>query len=81
MINHIVQLTIHTFLFQYYVLVDGVKTMTDRQREDIIEAYNFTEGYLTESKFLAGDSMTIADIAAIPTITSLEHLVPIDAKK
>ncbi|XP_060800924.1 glutathione S-transferase 1-like [Amyelois transitella] len=65
----------------YFVMLEGLKTMSDQQRKDIVEAYGFMEEFLTRSKFLAGNSMTIADVAAITLATSLQHLVPLDEKK
>ncbi|XP_052753157.1 glutathione S-transferase 1-like isoform X2 [Galleria mellonella] len=65
----------------YYVLIEGMKIVPQRLYDDIEEAYGFLEEFLSRSKFLAGDHMTIADIAAISTVTSLLYVHPHDSKK
>ncbi|KAF9408155.1 hypothetical protein HW555_012062 [Spodoptera exigua] len=44
----------------------------------IKSAYDFTEKFLTGSKWLAGNKLTLADISCVATISTLNELLPID---
>lgn len=46
--------------------------------EPISAAFNFLEVFLADSPYLVGDSMTLADIAAITTVASSQAFVPLD---
>ncbi|KAM3962900.1 glutathione S-transferase epsilon 3 [Aphomia sociella] len=65
----------------YYVIVEGVKDVRQRLYDDVEEAYGFLEEFLSRTKFLAADHMTIADVAAIASVTSLMVIHPHDGKK
>nr|WGO51736.1 glutathione S-transferase epsilon 4 [Ectropis grisescens] len=56
----------------------GQKTVTDKQRNDVLDAYGFLEEFLSKSKFIAGDQLTIADLSAFTYVSSVHYLVPID---
>jgi glutathione S-transferase len=47
----------------------------------IKNAYGMLEAYLSETRYLAADNMTIADICAISTVSSLDGLVLVDGKR
>ncbi|XP_028162197.1 glutathione S-transferase 1-like [Ostrinia furnacalis] len=47
----------------------------------IKNAYSTTEEYLSQTTYLADDVMTVADICAFSTLSSLDGLVPVDGKK
>lgn len=51
-----------------------------KQLEEVVEAYGFVEKFLEQSKFLAGDQITLADISAVSTVSSLNALVPIEGE-
>ncbi|CAH0589991.1 unnamed protein product [Chrysodeixis includens] len=44
------------------------------------ELYKTLEAYLSKTKFLACDHLTIADISCVATISAVDYVVPIDAK-
>ncbi|KAG7300153.1 hypothetical protein JYU34_015702 [Plutella xylostella] len=48
---------------------------------NIEDAYRTLEAYLSQSKYLAGPEMTIADISAVATVCGLDGLHPIDKKR
>ncbi|XP_048484409.1 glutathione S-transferase 1 [Plutella xylostella] len=48
---------------------------------NIEDAYRTLEAYLSQSKYLAGPEMTIADISAVATVCGLDGLHPIDEKR
>uniref|UniRef100_A0A0K8TV08 Glutathione-S-transferase n=1 Tax=Epiphyas postvittana TaxID=65032 RepID=A0A0K8TV08_EPIPO len=64
----------------YPLLVDGTKP-AEKQYKAIDEAYAFLEEFLSRSKYVAGNNMTIADIAAYATTSSLGALLELDVKK
>ncbi|KAF5272960.1 hypothetical protein FQA39_LY18772 [Lamprigera yunnana] len=47
----------------------------------IVEAYNFLEEFLQDQKWMACNHLTIADFYFIPTVTSADILIPVDAIK
>ena len=49
--------------------------------EAVNEIYSFVESFLDGRKWVAGDSVTIADFSSITTLTSLDVLVKIEATK
>ncbi|CAG9116803.1 unnamed protein product [Plutella xylostella] len=48
---------------------------------NIEDAYRTLEAYLSQSKYLAGPEMTIADISAVATVCGIDGLHPIDKKR
>nr|WAS27869.1 glutathione S-transferase [Mythimna separata] len=65
----------------YPLIIEGNKNVDPKRYEDIAEAYGFVEEFLSRTTYLAADHITIADVAALSSMTSLEALLPIDAKK
>ncbi|XP_059048426.1 glutathione S-transferase 1-like [Achroia grisella] len=65
----------------YYVIIEGMRVIPQRLYDEIEEAYGFLEEFLSRSKFLAADHMTIADIAAIANVTALRLILHHDEKK
>lgn len=57
-----------------------MKTITPQQIEACKEAYGFLEKFLEGNNWIAGNSVTIADFSAISSITTMDVVVPIDAK-
>lgn len=53
----------------------------EEKRVAILKAYDFLEAFLKNDKYLVGDSLTIADLCAIPSVTTLGFLVKIDEEK
>lgn len=45
------------------------------------EAYEYLEQFLADSRYLVGDSLTVADFSVITTVTQLCKFIPIDAVK
>lgn len=44
----------------------------------VIEAYGYVEFFLKDNKYVAGNSLSIADFSIVNTITNANHLVPLD---
>ncbi|XP_061710457.1 glutathione S-transferase 1-like [Cydia pomonella] len=65
------------------LVVEGIKEIPKKRQylDAIEEAYGFIEEFLSRSKYLAGDNITIADIAAYPTVTSLILLLELNTQK
>ncbi|XP_044270059.1 uncharacterized protein LOC123014840 [Tribolium madens] len=62
------------------VIYQGVKTVSSAQIEAVKEAYNFLEKFLEGNEWVAGKSVTVADFSIISSITTMDVVVPIDAK-
>lgn len=60
------------------VLYQG-KTVDADRLEYYKKVYPLLEGYLSTSEYLAGDNLTVADICAIATVSSVDEIAPIDA--
>ncbi|CAH2107521.1 unnamed protein product [Euphydryas editha] len=65
----------------YAAIFEGVRKPTEKQLKDLDEAYSFLEAFLSKTKFIAGDNMTIADISILATVSAIRHIVPIDGNK
>ncbi|RZC35595.1 uncharacterized protein BDFB_005180 [Asbolus verrucosus] len=61
---------------------DGTKNnVTDADKESANEVYAFLETFLSGNKWVAGDSVSVADYSLISSISCLNIVVPIDAEK
>nr|WCC58229.1 glutathione S-transferase [Pharsalia antennata] len=63
------------------VLLGGQKVIPKENSSAVEEAYGFLETFLKDSKYVAGDSLSIADFSIINTITNARELVPLDDTK
>ncbi|XP_046960269.1 glutathione S-transferase 1-like [Vanessa cardui] len=81
------QLFFDTLLFYrtrsitFAALIEGVRKPTEKQLNDLHEGYSFLEGFLSKTKFVAGDNMTIADISILSSVSAMRHIIPIDDTK
>ncbi|XP_039749043.1 glutathione S-transferase 1-like [Pararge aegeria] len=62
-------------------LFEGVRQVPEKPRNALLECYDFLETFLTKTKFIAGDNITIADVSIVPTVAAASYIVPIDDKK
>ncbi|XP_063361077.1 glutathione S-transferase 1-like [Cydia amplana] len=65
----------------YPLFVEGIAEIPQKNLDAIEEAYGFLEEFLTRTKYLAGDNITIADIAAYATVTALAVIKEHNAQK
>lgn len=65
----------------YYVFQRGRKTLEQDWLDDIAEGYSFLEAFLLKTKYIAGDHVTIADVAILSHLATLEYILPVDATK
>ncbi|XP_044270057.1 uncharacterized protein LOC123014839 [Tribolium madens] len=63
------------------ILHGGKKSAPQEQVDEIIERYDFLEKFLTVNTFVALGQMTIADFSLVATVSTIDIIVPIDAKK
>lgn len=63
------------------ILLKKAPGPTEEQIEAVNEAYGFIEKYLERSPFLAADHITLADISAVSTISTINIMVPLDVNK
>jgi glutathione S-transferase len=68
-------------VFQRPIVYDGKKTVEQEEKDAIEEVYAFVETFFEGRRWIAGDSVTIADYSLISTITSLNVLSKVDAAK
>ncbi|CAH0589993.1 unnamed protein product [Chrysodeixis includens] len=52
----------------------------EEQLEKLNDVYNILDKYLSKTKYVAGDHLTIADISYLSNISTLANMSPIDAK-
>lgn len=45
------------------------------------DAYKILEAYFSETLYLAADEMTLADICAVTTVSTLDGLHPVDENR
>lgn len=57
----------------------GDKTINDEDKEKANTIYGLLEKFLEGRKWIAGDSITLADFSLVPTVSSYNLFVPIDA--
>lgn len=67
--------------FQFLIFTEGLKKPSDKMLKDIEEAYSILNSFLSTSKYLAGDQLSLADISAVATVTSLVYVLPLDEAK
>ncbi|XP_063361013.1 glutathione S-transferase 1-like [Cydia amplana] len=63
------------------LFMEGITEIPKKKLDAIEEAYGFLEEFLTRTKYLAGDNITIADIAAYATVTGLVVILEHNAQK
>nr|ASN63939.1 glutathione S-transferase epsilon 8 [Spodoptera exigua] len=68
-------------IITYYLLQKGRKSLEQEWLDNIEEAIGFVEQFLSRTKFIALDHVTIADVTLLSHLTSVEPILPIDAKK
>nr|AAC35245.1 glutathione S-transferase isozyme 3 [Plutella xylostella] len=65
----------------FLIFTEGLKKPSDKMLKDIEEAYSILNSFLSTSKYLAGDQLSLADISAVATVTSLVYVLPLDEAK
>ncbi|KAL1502341.1 hypothetical protein ABEB36_007495 [Hypothenemus hampei] len=55
--------------------------LTPWQNQKILDAYDLVNTFLSQSQWIAGDSITVADISLVTTVISLDAMLAIDKKK
>lgn len=70
------------FILQRSYLFHGQKgDLTEFQKQQILDIYNYVNLSLTNNKWLTGDSVTLADISLLSTISSLNTMLAFDEEK
>ncbi|KAF2894317.1 hypothetical protein ILUMI_11855 [Ignelater luminosus] len=63
------------------IVRQGAKTIPPERAAEVEEGYGFLEKFLEGHQWLAGDSVTLADLSIITSLTSIDVVVPVDEKK
>lgn len=61
-------------LFQRPSLYNGAKTIPQSSRDEIRDALLIVETFFANSKWIAGDNLTIADFLTLASVTTLVEL-------
>lgn len=64
-----------------YLIYNGGYEVPQAVIDSFYEAYDILEKFLKDGPYLVGDSLTIADLCTIPTVTSIVYHAPIDPNK
>ncbi|KAF9417862.1 hypothetical protein HW555_005159 [Spodoptera exigua] len=65
----------------YNVVLKGKTTIEPELLQAVAEGYEFMEAFLSRTKYIAADHVTIADLGILSVMTSLEQILPVDATK
>jgi glutathione S-transferase len=63
------------------ILREGMTDIPADRLENMHKAYELTEALLDNSDYLVDDSLTLADISCLATLSTAMRLIPIDAVK
>ncbi|KAJ2941633.1 hypothetical protein O0L34_g14689 [Tuta absoluta] len=55
----------------------GLKGITEKQKEALLELYSWLNGFLSKTKYLATDHLTLADLTCCSSLGSLALFLPI----
>jgi len=65
--------TLYKSLFDVYIPIMFLKKPLDQEKVDIFKKnLDLLEGFLSQSKYVAGDSLTIADMSIMATLSTAE---------
>nr|QWJ89649.1 glutathione S-transferase e4 [Sitophilus zeamais] len=67
--------------FRAYLYHGQKGPLTELQRQQILDVYDYLNTVLEKQKWVTGDAVTLADISLLPTVTSLDLILPIDDNK
>ncbi|CAG9859353.1 unnamed protein product [Phyllotreta striolata] len=59
------------------LLREGAKSVSKDKADQVTQAYNLLETLLEKSPYVAGSSLTLADLSVIANVSSLNVLVPV----
>ena len=59
------------------MIYDGEKSIKQEARDKFTDCFKVLDGYLEESKWIAGDNLTIADISFLATIVTVAVIINI----
>uniref|UniRef100_A0A2A4IXQ2 Glutathione S-transferase n=1 Tax=Heliothis virescens TaxID=7102 RepID=A0A2A4IXQ2_HELVI len=65
----------------FSVIMEGKKTKEQKHLDSIEEAYGFMEEFLSRTAYIAADHVTIADVSALSSMSSMVNLHKFDEKK
>ncbi|CAH1644198.1 unnamed protein product [Spodoptera littoralis] len=63
------------------VVMTGKRIIKPKLIAAVEEGYEFMEAFLSRTKYIAGDHVTIADVAILAVLTSLTQIIKLDVQK
>ena len=67
-------------IFQKPIRLEGVKIVPEEKKKAAQLVYQYIETFLDGKKWVAGDTVTVADMSFVSTVTSLDLVVPLEGK-
>ncbi|XP_044731338.1 glutathione S-transferase 1-1-like [Chrysoperla carnea] len=56
------------------ILNDGVKTISERCIADMNDSLNILNRFLSESKYICGENLTLADLSLVPAVSTIQEM-------
>lgn len=63
------------------ILFHGVREISEENRVAFLQGYDFLESFLQTDLYLVGNTLTLADLCTIATVSSMNFLVEIEGVK
>lgn len=80
--KHQKRLAFDLCFFQQRPIIRGLSNeLNETDLQELYEAFEFMEAFLKDREWMAGDSLTIADLCLVPCVASVDLVVPVDEEK
>ncbi|XP_030745074.1 glutathione S-transferase 1-like isoform X2 [Sitophilus oryzae] len=63
------------------IVIENEKEIPTEKISAITESYKLLDGFLENTTFLAGDSLTVADLCCVATVSTATVITPISTEK
>lgn len=63
------------------VYTEGATSIDPKKIEDCNQTYEMMNTFLKDDQYMVGNSLTVADLSCVATISCLDEFAPIDAEK
>lgn len=70
-----------TFFFQNSILIKDEKEISIDKIRSLQEVYSYLEKLLEKTEYLTGDTLTIADLCCVASVSSAAIIIPLSSEK